>query len=598
MGVQVFIGHSHSANDLLWFKALRTHLAVLEANGGLIVCEQALLGGSATTASLAQAQVAVPLVSSDYLADAPAQLAAVLERFRANSLSLLWVPLSASLWDQTPLACIEPAHPKDRPLASLPTADLDQALVLICAKILAAVESAPSLNAPTGATRVSLGALPNQAFIAQVPLCLVQAFDAARFDYASLPYVSRDDIHRRLTRFLKGLALVYRGIALSAGDLTEPVALGRFPEEHLRQLFRHRVFVPFTPAGRSLLEELSCQLAVEDRGIHSGPMLFTSIPDAVQVAADWKALHDRAPTADPLTMIRTSFPPLQPILAHVELLDALFRTSNIPLGASPLQSARLKDYLNSFLETVGGVPGSHAWLSEFVDPAQIEEIMRRALENTPASRSDFIRVSRSVGLEHEALAALMDPIDRAWVIRHAVRCGAIPIQEPPLFQPQEAAIEIYLASSCYGASGAPTHLVFDPDAEAAAALDAVDWSAIFELRSTDEWRRSVWNVWRALAGTDPFLPPVEFVVSEHLDWVLARLKQALPMTTQALPRALLERPEIRDAEDGKASPFALLRRGLARFVTPRPAAAVELPRLPSARARPGPALMIRRFDRP
>jgi internalin A len=87
---------------------------------------------------LAAAKVAVLLVSPEFVAsdfiaveEVPPLLAAAVN----EGVTILWVPVRASSYKQTPIVAYQAAHPPETPLATLSDADRDGAFVDICEKI-------------------------------------------------------------------------------------------------------------------------------------------------------------------------------------------------------------------------------------------------------------------------------------------------------------------------------------------------------------------------------------------------------------------------------------------------------------------------------
>lgn len=81
------------------------------------------------------------LVSPNFLASgfiAEKELPPLLEAARQDGLSIVWVPISASSFEETPIAEYQAAHDPTAPLDSLSDAAQNQAWVEICKKIKAA----------------------------------------------------------------------------------------------------------------------------------------------------------------------------------------------------------------------------------------------------------------------------------------------------------------------------------------------------------------------------------------------------------------------------------------------------------------------------
>ncbi len=92
------------------------------------------------------------LVSPDFLASefvARVELPAILRR-AGSDLVIVWIPIRASAYDVTPLMNFQAAYDPHRPLAVLPQAEQDQALVAISRRIASAVD----INAVGNAFRI------------------------------------------------------------------------------------------------------------------------------------------------------------------------------------------------------------------------------------------------------------------------------------------------------------------------------------------------------------------------------------------------------------------------------------------------------------
>ena len=88
--------------------------------------------------ALARAKVAVLLVSQNFLASdfiAGQEIPAILEAAKANGLTIVWVPLTASLFEETEIASYQAAYDPATPLEGLSPAKLSEALVEIAKTI-------------------------------------------------------------------------------------------------------------------------------------------------------------------------------------------------------------------------------------------------------------------------------------------------------------------------------------------------------------------------------------------------------------------------------------------------------------------------------
>ncbi len=97
--------------------------------------------------SLRSARVAVLLVSPHFLASdfiRKNELAPILKAENDEGLTVLWVPVRASMYEDTEIAKYQALGEPSRPLESLSVARRNRALVEICQKIKAAAETPPS----------------------------------------------------------------------------------------------------------------------------------------------------------------------------------------------------------------------------------------------------------------------------------------------------------------------------------------------------------------------------------------------------------------------------------------------------------------------
>jgi hypothetical protein len=150
----IFVSYSHADSD--WLKRLRTHMTPYLRGEKLELWDDNRISAGADWAAdiereLARARVAVLLVTPDFLASdfvAQVELPALLKR--RNDLTVLWIPIRASAYDVTPLKHIQAAHSPNDPLAALPAAKQDEALVAIARRIATAAD----INAAGNAFRI------------------------------------------------------------------------------------------------------------------------------------------------------------------------------------------------------------------------------------------------------------------------------------------------------------------------------------------------------------------------------------------------------------------------------------------------------------
>ena len=145
---QVFISYSHQDKRLM--NELLTHLKPQMRSGIKVWSDKQIAPGSKwfdeIRAGLRTTSVAVLLVSPDFLASDfihEHELGPLLKEAEAGGVRILWVPIRASAWEETPLQKYQAVLPPDRPLAQMEKPDRDEAWVRVCKEIKRAAAPTP-----------------------------------------------------------------------------------------------------------------------------------------------------------------------------------------------------------------------------------------------------------------------------------------------------------------------------------------------------------------------------------------------------------------------------------------------------------------------
>ena len=141
----VFISYSHQ--DKIWLKRLQDMLQpLLRKNSIGLWSDREIKPGAKwqdeIERGLASARVAVLLVSPGFLASDfidKHELPPLLDKARQQGVRILWVYVSACLYQETEIEAYQAAHDTAQPLDKLRTAKRNEVLVQICQQIKAAV---------------------------------------------------------------------------------------------------------------------------------------------------------------------------------------------------------------------------------------------------------------------------------------------------------------------------------------------------------------------------------------------------------------------------------------------------------------------------
>jgi hypothetical protein len=140
----VFVSYSH--RDKKWLDMLQTFLAPLVRSESVALWDDTRIGPGGRwrdeiNTALASARVAVLLVSPHFLASefiAQQELPQILTGERQRGLTILWVPISFSLWSATPIAEYQAVSDPNKPLNSMSQSERDKVFVRIAESIRAA----------------------------------------------------------------------------------------------------------------------------------------------------------------------------------------------------------------------------------------------------------------------------------------------------------------------------------------------------------------------------------------------------------------------------------------------------------------------------
>jgi internalin A len=141
MGNKVFM--SYSRKDHEWLERFQTWLKPLERKGLLDIWDDTKIKAGAhwkdeIKKALASAKVAVLLVSQNFLASdfiIDHELQPLLDAAANEGLTILWVPISHSLFDETDIGSYQAAQDPKDPLDSLSNSELNRVMAKISKQI-------------------------------------------------------------------------------------------------------------------------------------------------------------------------------------------------------------------------------------------------------------------------------------------------------------------------------------------------------------------------------------------------------------------------------------------------------------------------------
>lgn len=141
----VFISYSHA--DLRWLTLLQKHLKPYVRTGVLDVWDDTKINAgdqwkAAIGEALERARVALLVISPNFLESdfiAHNELPPLLEAARARGVRILWLPVTASSYEETQIGSFQAALNPATPLDTMPEAQQHQALVVVCKLIKASL---------------------------------------------------------------------------------------------------------------------------------------------------------------------------------------------------------------------------------------------------------------------------------------------------------------------------------------------------------------------------------------------------------------------------------------------------------------------------
>lgn len=130
---------SYSPQDRIWFERFNTMLAPSVRNKSLVLWSDSSINPGAlrqteTALAIERAKIAVLLVSPKFFNSevVEGQLPALLAAADSKNLTLVWVPIQHSLYEETEIAKYQAAHTPLQPLESLTEQEQNEAVKAIC----------------------------------------------------------------------------------------------------------------------------------------------------------------------------------------------------------------------------------------------------------------------------------------------------------------------------------------------------------------------------------------------------------------------------------------------------------------------------------